>query len=289
MDIELARTFLAVVESGSFREAADNLHVTQSTVSTRVQTLEAQLGRPVFERSKTGAALTPAGRHFQRHANALVRTWTQARLDAGLPDEVETALEIGAVPSLWDGFLIGAVFELMKALPTVAIRASLATSDVLAQQLDEGRLDLAVIYQPRNTTGLTVFQLFEDEFVLVSSNPDPLAGPLDENYVLIDWGPEFRADHLLNLPHLAAPALQLGIGTLGLQYLRDVPAAGYFPRRVIAQELQAGWLRFIDDAPRFAYSAYAVIGDESKDSYAGQAARFLRTFSKQKFGATGGA
>jgi DNA-binding transcriptional LysR family regulator len=259
------------------------LHVTQSTVSTRVQTLEAQLGRPVFERSKTGATLTTAGRHFQRHASALVRTWTQARLDAGLPDEIETALEIGAVPSLWDGFLIDALPELMAKLPNVAIRASLATSDVLAQQLDEGSLDLAVIYQPRNTTGLTVFQLFEDEFVLVSSNPDPLADPLDDNYVLIDWGPEFRADHLLNFPQLATPALQLGIGTLGLQYLKGAPAAGYFPSRLITQEAKAARLRLIEDAPRFAYAAYAVTNDTDPDGYVGQAASILRTFAKTSF------
>ena len=44
MDTELARTFLTVVASGNFITAADRLHVSQSTVSTRIQTLEEQLG-----------------------------------------------------------------------------------------------------------------------------------------------------------------------------------------------------------------------------------------------------
>ena len=289
MDIELARTFLAVVETGSFLEAANRVHVTQSTVSMRIRSLEQQLGRPVFERSKMGATLTTAGRHFQRHANALVRTWMQARLDAGLPDTMETALEIGAAPSLWDGFLIGAVPELMAKFPNVAIRASSATSDVLACQLDDGSLDLAVMYQPLNTTGLKVVQLFEDEFVLVSSDRDRSVDPLGESYVLIDWGPEFRADHLLNFPQLATPSLQLGIGTLGLQYLKAVPAAGYFPSRLIAQEVQAGWLRLIQDAPRFAYATYAVTSDADLEGYPGQAARCLRTFAKTNFVAEGSA
>lgn len=73
MDIELARTFLAVVETGSFVGAADRVHVTQSTVSMRIRSLEEQLGKPLFERGKTGASLTPAGVQFQRHALALVR------------------------------------------------------------------------------------------------------------------------------------------------------------------------------------------------------------------------
>jgi DNA-binding transcriptional LysR family regulator len=65
MDIELARTFLAVVETGSFFNAAGKVNVTQSTVSMRIRTLEQQLGQPVFERSKTGATMTAAGRNFQ--------------------------------------------------------------------------------------------------------------------------------------------------------------------------------------------------------------------------------
>ena len=44
MDTELARTFLTVVAAGNFISAADKLHVSQSTVSTRIHTLEDQLG-----------------------------------------------------------------------------------------------------------------------------------------------------------------------------------------------------------------------------------------------------
>ena len=55
MDINLARTFLTVAETGSFIEAARKMHVTQSTVSARVKVLEDLLGRPLFQRSKYGA------------------------------------------------------------------------------------------------------------------------------------------------------------------------------------------------------------------------------------------
>ena len=68
MDTELARTFLTVITSGSFISAADRLHVSQSTVSTRIHTLEDQLGCTLFVRNKAGTTLTSAGRQFQRHA-----------------------------------------------------------------------------------------------------------------------------------------------------------------------------------------------------------------------------
>lgn len=281
MDVELARTFLAVVETGSFFNAADKVHVTQSTVSMRIRSLEQQLGRPVFERSKTGATMTPAGRNFQRHATTLVRTWTQAKLDAALPATLDSVLEIGAAPSLWDGFLIDAIPTLKAKIPNLAINASLATSDTLGPQLNEGMLDLAVMYRPQNTSGLAVELLFEDEFVLVSSDKDTSADPFGANYVLIDWGFEFRAHHLLNFPQFTTPSLQLGIGTLGLQYLRTVPASGYFPRRAVEPEVQAGWLHLIDDAPRFAYAAYAVFSESQCDEVAGKAARLLRRYASE--------
>ncbi|WP_323775729.1 LysR family transcriptional regulator [Leisingera sp.] len=276
MDIELARTFLAVAETGSFLEAAEMVHVAQSTVSLRIRALEQQLGCSLFERSKAGAVLTIAGRQFQRHAQTLVRTWTQAKLDAALPAGVAAVLAVGAPPSLWDGFLTNALPGLRRALPDVAVRASSAPFEVLAGQFGRGGLDLMVAYRPHAAAGLAVEQLFADEFVLVSSNPDPGVDPFGKDYVLIDWGPEFRADHLLTLPEVSTPRLQLDIGTLALQHLRNVPASAYFPKRVIAAELRAGWLRQIGDAPRFGYAAYAVISESQRGGYAGQAAQFLR-------------
>ena len=281
MDVELARTFLAVVETGSFFNAAGKVNVTQSTVRMRIRSLEQQLGQSVFERSKTGATMTAAGRNFQRHATTLVLTWTQAKLDAALPETLDSVLEVGAPPSLWDGFLINAIPTLKARIPNLAIKASLTTPDTLGSQLNEGTLDLAVMYRPQNTSGLAVEQLFEDEFVLVSSDDDTSADPFGDGYVLIDWGSEFRADHLLNFPQFPTPNLQLGIGTLGLQYLRNVPASGYFPRRAIETEVQAGWLHLIEDVPRFAYAAYAVFSESQNDGAAGQIARLLRRYARE--------
>lgn len=281
MDIELARTFLAVVETGSFFDAAGKVNVTQSTVSMRIRSLEQQLGHTVFERSKTGATMTTAGLNFQRHATTLVRTWSQAKLDAALPATLNTVLEIGAPPSLWDGFLIDAIPTLKAKNPNMAIKALLENSDTLGPKLNEGTLDIAVMYRPQNTSGLTVEQLFEDEFVLVSSDRDINADPFGKNYVMIDWGFEFRAHHLLNFPQFTTPSLQLGIGTLGMQHLRNTPASGYFPRRSIGTDVEAGWLRVIEGAPRFSYAAYAVFSESQSDDLAGQVARLLRSYAQE--------
>ena len=85
MDIELARTFLAIVAAGSFVRAAERLNVSQTTVSARIRSLEEQLRRPLFVRNKAGASLTPAGESFLRHAPSLVQLWERARHEVAVP------------------------------------------------------------------------------------------------------------------------------------------------------------------------------------------------------------
>ena len=106
MDTELARTFLTVVAAGNFITAADRLHVSQSTVSTRIHTLEEQLGCTLFVRNKAGTTLTSAGRQFQRHASTLVRTVEQARHDIGIPKGFSGTLVVGGRIGLWEEFLL---------------------------------------------------------------------------------------------------------------------------------------------------------------------------------------
>src|SRR5690606_23105608 len=73
MDIDQARTFLAIVTHGSVAAAGEQLHLTQRAVSARIRTLEAQLDTRLFVRDKSGARLTAAGERFVRHATMLVK------------------------------------------------------------------------------------------------------------------------------------------------------------------------------------------------------------------------
>ena len=73
MNIELAKTFLEIVATGSFIRASERLHVGQTTVSARIRLLEQELGRPLFVRDKSGASLTTAGEQFLRYAPMFVQ------------------------------------------------------------------------------------------------------------------------------------------------------------------------------------------------------------------------
>ena len=262
MDVTLAKTFLAVVETGSFVEAANRVYVTQSTVSARIKTLEEQLGKILFVRSKSGALLTPAGVLFQKHAQAMVRVWEHARLEIALPEGYKASVTVGGQYSLWDGYLLEWVAAIRKRLPQVAIRGEMGFSDKLMLGLIDGTLDLAVMYMPQARPGIKVQLLFEDELVLVTGDVNSDQMTID-NYVLIDWGPEFRADHALNFPEISVPGTHLQLGSLSVQYLIQNNSSGYVPRRTAARHVKSGALKLVPRAPVFSYPAYAVFPNDA--------------------------
>jgi len=264
MDISLAKTFLMVAETGSFIEAARRMNVTQSTVSARIKGLEHHLGRPLFERSKAGAVMTGAGHQFQKHALALVRVWQHAQLEVSLSDQHQDHLAVGAPVSLWNGFLLNWVTWLRTNISDIAVSASAGLSHVLTQRLLEGTLDIAVLYRPVQPPGLAIEHLFDESFVMVTSQPSH-ARRLASDYVFVDWGPDFRQDHAAAYPRLANPALNLDLGPIGLDYLLENGASGYFPERLVARHLGRGRLRRVARTRKFVYPVYMVY-PETRDN-----------------------
>lgn len=266
MDINLARTFLTVAETGSFIESARKMHVTQSTVSARVKVLEDLLGRPLFDRSKYGASLTAAGEQFRKHALALVRVWQHAQLEVGLSDQHRDHLSVGGPLSLWDGFLLRWIASMRTSIPDIAVSASASASPVLTQRLLEGTLDLAVVYRPVQPPGLIVEHLFDEEFVLVTSAKS-VSRRIGNDYVFINWGPDFQLDHASAHPELTSPGLNMDLGPLALSYVLGNPATGYFPMRLVKQHIARGRLRLPKRVRKFVYPVYMVF-PESRDEEA---------------------
>jgi DNA-binding transcriptional LysR family regulator len=257
MDVNLARTFLMVAETGSFIDAGRKMNITQSTVSARIKGLEDMLGRPLFERSKSGAELTSAGEQFQKHALALVRVWQRAQLEVGTSDQHSDHLAVGAPSVFWDGFLLRWLSWLRSNIKDIAVSASSGLSVVLIQRLLEGTLDLAVMYRPMQPPGLMIEHLFDEEFVLVTSVP-ATQRRTSTDYVFVDWGPDFQQDHAAAYPEFTNPGLNLDLGPVGINYLLTNECSGYFPSRLVRTHIARGRLRQPKRARKFVYPVYVV-------------------------------
>lgn len=255
MDTELARTFLTVVAAGSFVEAARRLYVTQSTVSARMQRLEEELGAELFVRNKAGTTLTPAGRQFQRHASLLTRTVEQAHHEIGIVSGFRATLTIGGRIGLWEDLLLRWLPIFAKLAPDVAVRALVGFDDDVMQALIEGRTDIGVMYTPQARPGLTVEPLLEEQLVMVSTHAQPSREP-ESDYIYVDWGPEFFAQHRLAFPDFVGAALTVNVGWLGLQRILANGGSGYFPSRMLREHELAGRLHRVARTPEFRLSAY---------------------------------
>ena len=255
MDTELARTFLVVIATGSFVAASQRLHVTQSTVSTRIQRLEEALGAELFVRNKAGTTLTPAGQQFQRHAALLTRTVEQARQEIGIISGYRATLTIGGRLGLWEDLLLRWLPIFASLAPDVALRALIGFEEDLMQSLIDGRADICVMYTPQARPGLTIELLLEEQLVMVSTQADPPREPASD-YIYVDWGAEFFAHHSLAFPNFSGSGLTVNIGWLGLQRLLTSGGTGYFPARMLRAHELSGRVHRVAGAPEFRLPAY---------------------------------
>jgi DNA-binding transcriptional LysR family regulator len=257
MDIVAARTFLEIVKTGSFIRAAANLHVTQTAVSARVRVLEEQLDRQLFIRNKAGARLTPAGDQFLRYATTLVQVWERARHDVAMPVGRENVVTVGGEHSLWNPLLLDWLVWMRSECSDVAIRAEIDVPERLIDQVQEGIVDLAVMYAPPPRTGVVAELLLEEALVAVSTKAEP-DEDWWEDYVFVDWGPEFRSNHHAAFPDAPSPVVSVKHGPLALDYILQVGGSGYFRMEAARPHLESGRLKLVPGKPRFSYSIYAL-------------------------------
>lgn len=257
MDINGARTFLEVVKTGSFVNAAANLNLTQTAVSARIRVLEEQLNRSLFTRNKAGARLTPAGEQFLRFATTLVQVWDRARHAVALPPGRKTVVTIGAELSLWSPLLREWLLWMRRECPEIAVNARIDASDRLMDQVQDGTLDVAILYAAPTRPGIITELLFEEKLVHVRTTPaDEALSP--EDYVHIDWGDNFDASYQAAFPEAPRPVASISYGPLGLDYILQVGGNGYFRMGFVRTWLDQGRLVLVPDSPQFSWSAYAV-------------------------------
>ncbi len=285
MDIEFARTFLAVAAAGNFVRAAERLHVTQSTVSARIQALENQLGAVLFRRGRGGAELTQAGRRFLRHAKTLVQTLEQARHDVGLPAGFRGSLTISGRLALWDGFLPQWVERMRKTHPDISLWLEVGFEEGIMQGLVQGAVDIGVMYTPESRPGLGIERLFEEVLVLVSTEPT-IPWP-DKGYIHMDWGSEFHAQFTTSFPEIAPSAITANIGWVVMQQIMHCGGSGYFPLRMTRELIAQGQLWRVPDSPSFTLPAYMVFPVDRQEDMLANALDSLRALGAEERAASG--
>lgn len=162
MELRHLRYFIAVAESGSFRVAAERIHVTQPAITRQIHDLEAQVEATLFRRTTTGADLTPAGEAFLRKVRvAMSMLDTAVRSARGVASGAEGSLRIGFVENTsWDGPVPDALARYQAEVPGVHLELLPLNTPEQIELLVADQIDGAFIYTfdelPAGLTALPV-------------------------------------------------------------------------------------------------------------------------------------
>lgn len=177
MDFKTLKTFQAIVSTGSFNKAAEELSYAQSTVTMQIQKLEAQLGVQLLERGKQQICLTEAGRLFHEQSLHIVKD--MERLQSSLADLQAGGagnVRIGVTDPTASYRLPKLLRRFMDLYPRIELSVEIAGTTALCEQLLRGELDMILCSAPQLGTELHFEPLFIEEFVLLMPLDHPLAG-----------------------------------------------------------------------------------------------------------------
>jgi len=177
MDLKQLNCFVRVAELGSFTRAAQALDMTQPQLSRQVRALELRLRQPLLRRHGRGAEPTAGGQRLLEHARAILHQIARAEEDMLHQLDAITGgqVALGLPPSVARVLAVPMMRAFGQAMPQGRLSISEGLSHALAQEVTQGRLDLAVLYAPRAQPALLLEPLAEEELLLVGARPRGLA------------------------------------------------------------------------------------------------------------------
>jgi DNA-binding transcriptional LysR family regulator len=138
----------SIASCGSFSGAADALQMTQSAVSQHVATLERAMDMPLIERGTRPVQLTDAGFALVRHARALLARISNAEQELGeITGRRRGRLRFGSFPTALATFIPAALARFQRQHADVALTVTDDHLQRLLPRIDDGELDLAIIYE----------------------------------------------------------------------------------------------------------------------------------------------
>lgn len=177
MELRLLRYFLTVAKEQSFTKAAEQLHITQPTLSRQMAAFEEELGITLFIRNGKKISLTDEGILLKRRAleilNLEERTLEELK---GKEEVVEGTITIGCGEFAAVETLAKICKTYKEKYPLVQIVLHTATADAVYEMMNKGLVDIALFMEPVDTEGLDYIRITDCDHWCVGMRPDdPLA------------------------------------------------------------------------------------------------------------------
>lgn len=176
MDLKQLEYFVRVAESGSFTRAAQVLGVAQPALSRQVRLLEVELRQNLLKRNGRGATPTQAGQVLLEHGRGILHQVERAREElARVRGGLTGRVALGLPPSVARVLTVPLTRAFRQQMPEAQLSISEGLSSAMQENLHNGRLDIAVLYNPRPMAGIELHPLLDEPLVLVQPRPPGLA------------------------------------------------------------------------------------------------------------------
>lgn len=216
--------FRALADLGSFRKAADAVHLSQPAYSRRIDKLERALGVRLIERTTRRVTLTAAGREFERKVRVLLDDLDNALLGIrGDPGTRGDRVTLACVPSSVHHFVSKVLRRYGETHPRVQVIVLDAKANEVREAVSQGEADFGLTFVDAHEGDVEFTPLVEDRFVLACRRDHPLAGEPN-----VSWA------------RLSGYAFIALARTSGNRLIIDRALAGAAVRPRVAYEVQTG-------------------------------------------------
>lgn len=268
--------FVWIVKLGSFRMAAEHLHVTQPSVSERIARLEATLGEQILRRDHRPVVPTFKGRELFRQAEQLLENREDAMAYFQSNSNFSGVFKLGVAETIAQSWLPVLLNQLSGEYPHMIIELTVEGTPALEAKILNHELDLAFLMGPVNSDHLVNKSLCKYPLVFIA-HPE-LECPDDENpveffnrSVLITFAKEsipFR-DLNLMLDDLGIANPRIHCSSSGWTIARltiEKTGIGVFSPIIVEKEIQRGELKILDLPFKLPHLVFTATWPDSHDS-----------------------
>jgi DNA-binding transcriptional LysR family regulator len=252
MDFKQLKALVTVVEVGSVTRAAELLHLVQPAVTRQIKTLEQEFGVPLFERTRQGMRPTDAGANLAARARRALAELERARAElAPSPGVITGVVTLGLLESAAALIAEPMLSAVLHDHPAIELRLQTGYSGHLQRWLDEGELDLTLLYNLTSSPSLNVTPLVREQLWVVASpaeglhagQPVPFSNLVDRSFVMPTAGHGLRV-LIEAAAGRAAIKLDTSVQTNSMALQKQLVLAGHgltiLPAAGIAADVAAG-------------------------------------------------
>ncbi len=222
-DIEI---FLDLTKTNNLTKTAQNLFMTQSTISSRLSSLENEIGTNLVDRSRGSKAikLTPYGEQFKIIAEKMIELLQEA---VKIKNDTKIGLNIGIVDSFSNIYFGEILEELYGLLTNYSVSIKVCNSPEIYDLVESGLLDIGIVTLKESRRNILVQPVFSEKMCIVSNYDEKMPKKIQtkdldiHDELFLNWGEEFIKWHERNFGNGYKPRMELNSMPLTKNILKN--------------------------------------------------------------------